>query len=268
MAVHLVFTDLDGTLLDHETYSFEPARPALHRLQALGIPLIFTTSKTRAEIEGLRRRLGNTHPFISENGGALFVPAGYFPFAPAAARRTATYDVIEYGARYEELTSALAKASQQSSCAIRGFSAMTPSEIAALCALPIDDAALAKHREYDEPFEILGSPAQAAALLAAIEQSGYRTTSGGRFHHILGNSDKARAVGELIALYRQAHGEVMSIGLGDSPNDIEFLNIVDVPILVRSHSTGKIQAAVRLGRVTAAWGPSGWNEAILQMFPE
>lgn len=28
----LVFTDLDGTLLDHESYDWSPARPALNRL--------------------------------------------------------------------------------------------------------------------------------------------------------------------------------------------------------------------------------------------
>ena len=36
----LVFTDLDGTLLDHDDYGFEPALPALHRLAAAQVPLV------------------------------------------------------------------------------------------------------------------------------------------------------------------------------------------------------------------------------------
>lgn len=63
-----VFTDLDGTLLDHETYSWEAARPALERLELSGIPWILVTSKTRAEVELWRKQLGNRHPFIIENG--------------------------------------------------------------------------------------------------------------------------------------------------------------------------------------------------------
>ncbi|MCG7852909.1 MAG: HAD hydrolase family protein, partial [Methanosarcinaceae archaeon] len=48
---YVVFTDLDGTLIDHDTYSYKAARPALAALKKQGIPLIFCTSKTRAEIE-------------------------------------------------------------------------------------------------------------------------------------------------------------------------------------------------------------------------
>ncbi len=42
----LVFTDLDGTLLNHDDYSWEAARPALEELQRQSIPLILVSSKT------------------------------------------------------------------------------------------------------------------------------------------------------------------------------------------------------------------------------
>jgi mannosyl-3-phosphoglycerate phosphatase len=265
--MRVIFTDLDGTLLDHETYSLDLARPALERLRRAGIPVVFTSSKTRAESEPLRRAAGNSPPFISENGGALYVPAGYFPFPLAEARRDPPYDVIEYGAPYEALTAALARASQASGCRVRGFSELSVEEVAALCGLPLESAARAKLREFDEPFQILGEPPKAAALLEEIERMGLRWTRGGRFHHILGG-DKARAVRTLLEFYRRAHGEMTSVGLGDGPNDVDFLNLVDVPILVRSGATEKIQAAVRNGRVTAACGPRGWTEAISEMLPE
>src|SRR2546423_300740 len=70
----VVFTDLDGTLLDAETYRYDAARQGLDRLREHAIPLIICTSKTRAEVEPLRNELGNTDPFIVENGGALYVP--------------------------------------------------------------------------------------------------------------------------------------------------------------------------------------------------
>ena len=97
----LIFTDLDGTLLDPLTYSYESAAPALDRVRALHIPLVIVSSKTRAEIDVYRRRLHNEHPFISENGGGIFVPKGYFPFDIAGEVRGG-YVVQAVGIPYQE----------------------------------------------------------------------------------------------------------------------------------------------------------------------
>ena len=99
----LVFSDLDATLLDHSTYSFAAAGPALLELKERGIPLILCTSKTRAETEVHRRALGNTHPFIIENGGAVYVPESYFAFPAPVGRISRGYEVIEFGTPYEKL---------------------------------------------------------------------------------------------------------------------------------------------------------------------
>ena len=79
----LVFTDLDGSLLDHDTYSYTAALPMLERLSDGGIPVIFVSSKTRSEIVELRGELGNNNPFIVENGAAVFIPEGCFSTPPA-----------------------------------------------------------------------------------------------------------------------------------------------------------------------------------------
>ena len=66
----LVATDLDGTLLDHDTYDHSPARPALEALRAAGVPLVLVTAKTRAEMRSLGPALGAT-AVVVENGGAV-----------------------------------------------------------------------------------------------------------------------------------------------------------------------------------------------------
>ena len=48
----LVFTDLDGTLLDHETYSFEAARTTLERLEELSVPVVFNTAPAASDCNG------------------------------------------------------------------------------------------------------------------------------------------------------------------------------------------------------------------------
>jgi len=77
MPSFVVFTDIDGTIVD-ENYSYKGALPALKLLKRKKIPLVFCTSKTRAEIEVYRDELGIKDPFISENGGAIFIPVGIF----------------------------------------------------------------------------------------------------------------------------------------------------------------------------------------------
>jgi HAD superfamily hydrolase (TIGR01484 family) len=72
----LVFSDLDGCLLDERTYRWDAARPALEALGSRGVPLLLCSSKTRAEMEALAGGLGLAWPFIVENGGALVIPNG------------------------------------------------------------------------------------------------------------------------------------------------------------------------------------------------
>ena len=65
MTKTLVFTDMDGTLLDHHTYSFEAAKPTLMTLAHKGIPVIPTTSKTFAELQPLREKIVNIVKVVS-----------------------------------------------------------------------------------------------------------------------------------------------------------------------------------------------------------
>jgi mannosyl-3-phosphoglycerate phosphatase len=258
----VIVSDLDGTLLDHDTYSSEAAQPALDRLRVLGIPLVFCTSKTRAEIEPLREALGNTHPFIVENGGGVFVPRGYFPFEIDGAEHRGAFDAVVLGDRYEELVRALRRASDSSGVPVRGFYDMSDDEVATETGLTASGARAERRREFDEPFVIL-APDRERELVDAIVREGKRWTRGGRFHHVVGGSDKARATAVLLALYRRRDSAIRSLGLGDAPNDAAFLNVVDVPILIRSPRIDRLHALVPHGIVTAVDGPAGWNGAIL-----
>ena len=144
----IIFTDVDGTLIDHTTYSIEAASGALARLAERGVPLVLCSSKTRAEVERLQRELGRAHPFVTENGGGVFVPPGYFPFPLPGARRRAAYDVIELGRPYEEIVDALHRASARSGVGVVGFNDMSVEEVAADAGLSLAGAGLAKLREY------------------------------------------------------------------------------------------------------------------------
>ncbi|MDZ7657156.1 MAG: HAD-IIB family hydrolase [Sulfurimicrobium sp.] len=260
----ILFSDLDGTLLDARRYSFSAAMPALRLVQAQGIPLILCSSKTRAEIEACRQRMNNSHPFIAENGGGIFIPQGYFS-VPLEAAISDGYHLIRLGLPYVEIRSRFVALREQSGAKVRGFADMTAEEVAELTGLARDEAVLAKQRDFDEPFVFDGAPD--AQFLQAIEDAGLRWTQG-RIYHILGHHDKGRAVQILKDLYVQEHGEICSMALGDGLNDLPMLQAVDQPVLIR-HEDGSFDARIDLAGLvkTDNAGPCGWNEAVLQLLP-
>lgn len=261
----VVFTDLDGTLLDHTTYSFAAARPALEALAARNVPLVVCTSKTRAEIEAVRGELGNRDPFVSENGGAVFIPRGYFPFEIPAALDFPDYSVIELGTRYETLRDAFLRMRAAGGIPMRGFGDMTPGEIARLCGFSEDQAEPARQREYDEPF-ILNDPTGEDTIRRMAAGEGLRIDRGGRFFHLTGKSDKGRAVQVLIEFFVRDRGPTMTVGLGDSLNDLPMLRAVDVPILVGRPGGGHDPAVRFDGLILEKGvGPEGWRAAVLEI---
>lgn len=268
----VVFTDLDGTLLDHETYSYDPALEALELLERRRIPLILCSSKTRAEIELIQLDLRLRHPFISENGGAVFMLRGYFPITPAGTRDIEGYEVLESGMPYGQLVETLHRISAGLKIRVIGFSDMSAEEVAQDCKLSAMEARLAKQREYDEPFRILSpGPAARSRLLDALHEAGLRCTRGGRYYHVTGVTDKGRTIRKLRSLYAQACGEVRTVGLGDSPNDLPLLQEVDVPIVVRNPAAGTVARLLRkvpTARLSSEPGPSGWNEMVLGVLGE
>lgn len=82
---YLVFTDLDGTLLNHDDYGYDPVLPMLSWLQDHYIPVIAVTSKTRLEVEDLLTALSLHEPFVVENSSGLFIPLADQRFDCSAA---------------------------------------------------------------------------------------------------------------------------------------------------------------------------------------
>lgn len=263
----LIFTDLDGTLLDHDTYSFEPALPALRLLEKEKIPVIICTSKSRGEIERCRSLLGNNHPFISENGGGIFIPEGYFAHEFTYDKKLNGYYVIEPGTPQETLRGVLKSVARETGIDIKGISDMSVSEIMESTGLDRESARLAGERSYSEPFLIYGDDTKVETVRRKLREKGYSHTRGSRFHHILGENDKGKAAGIVSGLYKTESGNLTTIGIGDSLNDLPMLKAVDFPVLVRKKG-GTYESGFEPGNLVLAdgEGPSGWNSAILKLF--
>lgn len=261
----LVFTDLDGTLADYHTYSYEPALSALDALKKNNIPLIICSSKTRAEIEKFRSQLDNTHPFISENGGAIFVPIDYFSYEIPFTRKDLKYLIIEFGTPYHKIRGTLQKIKSRFPDTVRGFGDLSAQEVANICELSPDEGFLAKEREYDEPF-ILEDKTILEKIREIANEDHLQIIQGGRFYHLIGENDKGKAVSFLTDIYRREHTHIQTIAIGDSQNDLFMLQVVDYPVLVQKPG-GSYDQTISLDNLIYASGigPAGWNAAVSKL---
>ena len=272
MPHYVVFADLDGTLLDTGTVAWETVAPALQALRFHGIPLILVSSKTRAEIEPLRRRLQHQDPFIVENGAAVFVPQGLFTFPLERVRTKSSYDVIELGMPYHMLRDVLKQIEDAVETPLHGFGDLSIEDIMQVTGLSHTDATLATMREYDEPFLLEGPQALLEEVCRQIVSRGLRWTKVGRFYHLTGDNDKGEAVELLMRCYQREQRlrfqtrAVESVGVGDSINDVPLLAAVDHPILVQKLD-GSFDTDVLLPRLvrTRGMGAAGWNDALLRL---
>ena len=245
----LVFTDLDGTLLDHDSYRFEPASAMLDFLKHNSIPLIIVTSKTKSEVLQLQEALGITAPFIVENGAGI-----YFP-------KEGGHLKVPLGKPYDQTRQAFVKYAEK--IPMRGFSDMPINEIAQRTSLSPERAFLASRRDFSEPF-ILEKDDDLPKLRKMAETDGFDVVIGGRFYHLITKGqDKAAAIRKVIQHYEKLYGtSVTSIALGDSENDLTMLQSVDVPILI-PHPDGSYTPCEIPHLIRAPFpGPKGWNTAL------
>ena len=262
----VVFTDLDGTLLDHHSYRYDAALPALQELARRGVPLVLCSSKTRAEMVEFQAELGIDGPLIAENGGGVFV-AEDSPWARLLPQRHRGLPARVFGARYPALRAGLAAIRAVFGAGVRGFGDADPAEVATWTGLPARQAELAWQREFDEPFLWEPEPAavdvqRARQLLAA---HGLQLTRGGRFWHVLGDNDKGRAVSWLLERWRDAvGGRPPALALGDSENDLPMLSAVDRGVLVERFSGGHLSSRPAGMETVQGQGPVGWNRAVLE----
>ena len=260
----IVFTDLDGTLLDGFSYSFKKALPYLKILKEKKIPVIFCTCKTQTENEYFQKELRNNAPFIAENGGAIFLPKNYFSFSFPYSKPSKNYFIIELSEPYKKLKAILNKIKKETKFKIKGFGDMSAKEVAKDSGLSLEMAKLAKKKNYNESFKFQESAEKEKILFEKIKKAGFNFTHGGRYYNIFGkNADKGKAVKILAKLFKKEFGKIKTIGIGDSLNDLSMLKVVDVPILVKNKNgiwNPKIRFQ-KLHRINGI-GPEGWIKGI------
>ncbi len=232
----VIFTDLDGTLLDDE-YSFDQAKPVIAKLKEMGVPIVFCSAKTRAEQEFFRRAMGINDPFIVEDGSALYL----------------NDESIVLGVEYERIVREILKLREKYE--IRSYYFMSVKEVAKVTGLSLELARMAKMREFSETI--------VSAEREALEElkKKFNVVVGGRFVHVYGkNADKGKAVKILTEIFREKFGDVVTLGIGNSYTDESMLKAVDIPALVRNPN-GWVELDLDVYKARGV-ATSGWVEVV------
>ena len=249
----IIFTDLDGTLLDHTNYSFEAALPMLYFIKTNDIPLIIVTSKTKNEVLRIQALLGLKAPFIIENGAGIFIPS------------KEDYEMIAMGFDYEYIRSCFLKYAK--SIPMIGFFDMKVEEVAKYTNLSIENASDAKKRSFTEPF-ILEDESRLDELRRMANEDELDIVKGGRFYHLITKGqDKSNAIKHLIKYYKKNGTEdLKTIALGDSANDLSMLQSVDMPVLIPHPDGSYLECDIETVIKAPFPGPKGWNTVLKEYF--
>lgn len=268
MAHLLVFTDLDGTLLDHHTYSFQPALSTFQTLQTFTIPCILNTSKTFAELSDLRQALKHKDPFIVENGAAVYIPKELGLISASDIEQGGISDHGDYwlkafGPNRQNLIDITNRLKEHYQ--FTRFSDMDWQMVVELTGLSESNAKLAMQREFTEPMCWKDSAKALNSFRDALRGTGIQVQKGGRFTHLMGQDcDKAKAMLWLRDQYSQYYQQsVTTMALGDGENDIGMLSKADIPVVIRSpvHAPPEIPGRYD-SWLTESFGPEGWAQAI------
>jgi len=263
MAQGVVFSDIDGTLIDIFTGHFSKTKKFVRELVRIKIPVVLCSSKTKAEQVLIRKEAGLPDPFIVENGGAIYIPLGYFEDFPEAiskyrVKTIGNFKVIELGKQAAQIRSDLQSIRDDYNLEFKGISDFSIDKISKLTDMSHEAVSRMIQREYGETIlEINKNDLQ--YFVTKVEELGLKVIFGGRFFDITGGNDKATAVKILIELYRQKYKcDVAFFGIGDSKNDESMLKIVDYPMLVqRMDKTWQPINVDGLNRLEGI-GPEGW----------
>lgn len=258
----LLFTDLDGTLLNHEDYSFSDADTALSLVKSREIPLIIATSKTFYEVQKVQEALGIKAPCIVENGAGIFIPSNCVLAKDDWHKEEQDWIKLSHAKSY--LEARLFLNTMKERFALRGFGDMPLEEVMEHTGLSAEEAQDARKRDFTEPF-LMEDPLNEAALREEALALGFDIVKGGRFYHLITQGqDKSKAMESLKVLYEEYFQSCFrTIALGDSQNDFSMIESAEFGVLIPKVD-GSYAPLRQPNLIRAPFpGPKGWNASVL-----
>jgi mannosyl-3-phosphoglycerate phosphatase family protein len=254
-----IFTDLDGSLLNHNNFEFKEIKDFILDCIKNGIKIIPNTSKTNSEIQVFLDQLGQNLPFIVENGAAIHNLDLVHP------KIKVKNNSLVFSRSLPEILKLFEK-NIPKDFQKRCFFLKDMSSIEQMKILGLNKKYLpfALNRDYSIPLVFEGSKEIVNEFTSLLKEIGMKLHEGGRIYNICDDCSKGKAMITLIEkLKNEFDFNSHTIVVGDSPNDISMLNVSDQPCIIPLPNKKNLfhLKDKKIIRATQT-APQGWEEVV------
>lgn len=173
-------------------------------LEHAGVPAVWVTSRSRAQMDAPIRRMGHRHPFIGEDGCGDYLPEGYFHLRVEKTARLGRFTCIPIAEQQPSARDALEALSEGTGVSVVPLRTLSPRELSQNLALPTREAELARQRDFDELFFLAGaSGADVAAFETEVSLRKLHLRQRGVVWSLAVGASLGRCVRELAKLYER-----------------------------------------------------------------
>ncbi len=259
----LIFTDLDGTFLDNNNFSFGKNFDVAQNLIASGHFVIFNSSKTFVEIDKLFNHHQIKFPIICETGGGIYIP---YELSDDHEPFNNSYNTIYEATKISVIKDQITDICDDFKDEMKFFNDLIHDDKIKLSGLDSDGVILASQRVFSTLFVWSSSEARLMELSNILKKINIRIIKGARFFHLCSNFDKGTAMQKTINKFKDTHADrdFVTVALGDSSNDYEMLKIADYPCVVKSHGNKNLHYSALPEKTifSSISAPNGWSECI------
>ena len=256
----VIITDLDGSLLSHSNFSFKQIHNDILELLNSGIHIVPASSKTKIEMNEFCSELGQDLPFVYENG------AGFHNIKSLSLDSKLPNTLVSENAiRVDKLWHV--------------WDEKVPNEIKKQCVfahkldikqqmnlfgLKGQMLQNALTREFSFCFKFIGNGTELRRLKYVIDTNNLSLHQGGRVLTLSGRHNKSDYCELIRSNLSQNRFPSFLVGVGDSENDVEFLEACDVACVIPRPFKPLLALSLPLERtiVGGSIAPIGWLEVV------
>ena len=250
---YLVFTDVDGCLLNKHDYDYRPVLPVLKRLKEESFPVVLSSSKTASELQLLADELClEMGPLICENGGQILWRRDDFSEKECEVLGVARVNILD------------TLADLKSEYRFRSFADLGLQGVMEATDLTEDKARQAIDRHSTEPLLWDDDESRINSFAEELKKACLTFTKGGRFWHVAGDVSKGDAMKVVADRWNAVSGiHHKTIAIGDSPIDQSMLDVADISVAIPAPD-GTVNVCVDgdASVIAATPGAVGWAESI------
>ena len=250
----LLFTDLDGTLLNKKTFEFKAALNLIKNCISKGINIIPNSSKTDLELDEICENLEIPKVYISENGSFIY---GLNFLSENLNEKV--YLSRDKAVIFKNFSDNINVKLQKKCLILENETLKNQIEV---LGLPQNKISKAMNRKFSMPFIFLGNKDEEIELKKNVKKNGLNIQFGGRVLSLGDKVSKGNAMMRFISLLsNETKKNYVSICVGDNENDFDMLDKCDYPCLVKNGPIKKINFKNQCIFSTQE-APYGWVEVV------